>query len=229
MRAQAVLFDKDGTLFDFQKSWSGWIGSEIRRHAEGDRGLAQRMADQIGFDLTNSLILPDSPAIAGTSRDVAKLMLQFMPGFTLDSLTRHFDMRAQMIVPVEVLPLVPFLTKLAGMGLRLGVATNDNELAARKHLDHFGISTLLDYNVGYDSGHGAKPDPGMCNAFARHCDVAADEVIMVGDSLHDLHAGRAAGMQTVAVLTGVAGRADLEGAADIVLPDIGHLPQWITG
>jgi phosphoglycolate phosphatase len=50
---------------------------------------------------------------------------------------------------------------------------------------------------------------------------------MVGDSLHDLHAGRAAGMRTVAVLTGMASHADLAPHADLVLPHIGHLPDWL--
>jgi phosphoglycolate phosphatase len=32
----------------------------------------------------------------------------------------------------------------------------------------------------------------------------------------------------VGVLTGTASRADLESLADIVLPDIGHIPAWLT-
>ena len=54
-------------------------------------------------------------------------------------------------------------------------------------------------------------------------------VAMVGDSRHDLEAGRAAGMRTVAVLTGVARREDLEPHADVVLADIGALPGWLSG
>ena len=50
---------------------------------------------------------------------------------------------------------------------------------------------------------------------------------MVGDSPHDLVAGRAAGMTAVAVLTGIATEADLGPLADVVLPDIGHLPGWL--
>jgi phosphoglycolate phosphatase len=50
---------------------------------------------------------------------------------------------------------------------------------------------------------------------------------MVGDSTHDLIAGRAAGMGTVAVLTGMASTSDLAPFADLVLPDIGHLPAWL--
>ena len=50
---------------------------------------------------------------------------------------------------------------------------------------------------------------------------------MVGDSRHDLEAGRAAGMRTIAVLTGVAKRGDLAGHADVVLDDIGAIPAWL--
>ncbi|EPX85444.1 HAD-superfamily hydrolase, subfamily IA, variant 1 family protein [Salipiger mucosus DSM 16094] len=50
---------------------------------------------------------------------------------------------------------------------------------------------------------------------------------MVGDSTHDLIAGRAAGMQCVGVLTGPAAAEDLASQADVVLPDIGHLPGWL--
>jgi phosphoglycolate phosphatase len=50
---------------------------------------------------------------------------------------------------------------------------------------------------------------------------------MVGDSLHDLRAGRAAGMTVVGVLTGVARRQELEPEADVVLDDITQLPAWL--
>jgi hypothetical protein len=51
---------------------------------------------------------------------------------------------------------------------------------------------------------------------------------MVGDSLHDLHAGRAAGMRCSGVLTGLRREADLAPHADVVLPHIGHLPDWLA-
>ena len=51
---------------------------------------------------------------------------------------------------------------------------------------------------------------------------------MIGDSVHDLDSGRAAGMRTVGVLTGLASRDDLAPHADVVLPDIGALPGWLA-
>jgi phosphoglycolate phosphatase len=51
---------------------------------------------------------------------------------------------------------------------------------------------------------------------------------MVGDSTHDLHAGRAAGMRTIGVLTGAAVAAQLSPFADVVLRDIGEIPAWLA-
>jgi phosphoglycolate phosphatase len=50
---------------------------------------------------------------------------------------------------------------------------------------------------------------------------------MIGDSLHDLHAGRAAGMAVMGVLTGPATEAELAPHADVVLPSIAALPAWL--
>ena len=81
--------------------------------------------------------------------------------------------------------------------------------------------------AGYDSGHGAKPGPGMLEAFCRETGLAPGACAMVGDSGHDLASARAAGMVRVAVLTGPASAADLAPFADVVLPDIGRLPAWL--
>ena len=64
-------------------------------------------------------------------------------------------------------------------------------------------------------------------AFCAAVSAVPARSVMVGDSRHDLKAGRAAGMQTVGVLTGLAEKADLAPFADIVLPDIGHLTKWL--
>ena len=86
---------------------------------------------------------------------------------------------------------------------------------------------LFDFVAGCDSGWGGKPAPGQLLAFAGRGGVDPSRVGMVGDSLHDLHAGLAAGMKRAAVLTGIAEAAELAPHADVVLPDIGHLGVWI--
>lgn len=109
------------------------------------------------------------------------------------------------------------------------MATNDAIAPARAHLSDAGIDGLFDFIAGSDSGHGAKPEPGQMLAFAAASGLAPYRIAMVGDSAHDLHAGRAAGMICVGVLTGMAGPDTLAPLADVVLPDIGHLPAWLDG
>jgi phosphoglycolate phosphatase len=90
------------------------------------------------------------------------------------------------------------------------------------------VEQEFDFIAGFDSGFGCKPGPDPLLAFAEAMGLDPADVLMVGDSLHDLHAARAAGMRAVAVLTGVAGKEVLAPHAEAVLPHIGHLPAWLA-
>jgi len=227
MRAEAILFDKDGTFFDFQKTYGGWVGSVIRDYAGGDADLASALAEVLGYGLEDGRFHPESIVIAGTVDELAHHALPFVHGMSHADLVADLNRKASRISLVEVVPLGPFLDHLLAQGLRLGVATNDSEIAARAQLDAHGITNKFHYVAGYDSGFGAKPDPGMCHEFARSVGVAPERAVMVGDSRHDLEAGRSAGMQCVAVLTGLAGEEELAPYADAVLADIGELAAWL--
>lgn len=228
MQIKAILFDKDGTLFDFQKTWGRWVFDELTLLSEGDGALSVKLADAIGFDMREKLVLAGSPIIAGTAEDSARLMLPLLPKHTLETLVADGNKRAALVKPHPVLELGPFLDGLIEAGLTVGVATNDSEVAAISQLKELQVDDRFSYIVGYDSGFGAKPDAGMCSEFARRLDLDPSSVAMVGDSSHDIDAGNAAGMTTVAVLTGLADRSELEKTADVVLRDIGELPDWLA-
>ena len=220
-----VLFDKDGTLFDFQGTWSQWAQELLGTLAQGEAALAHRLAEAIDFDMAAGRFRPESPVIAGTGAEAADLLAAELPHMSSGDVAREVLLAAQAVQMVPAVPLRVCLTRLRGQDLRLGVATNDFASAAQRHLHD--VLDLFDFVAGFDSGHGGKPAPGMLLAFADACSIAPAHCLMVGDSRHDLVAGRAAGMRTVAVLTGVAGHDDLADLADVVLPDIGHLPGWI--
>lgn len=227
-RAQAVLFDKDGTLFDFNATWASWADTMLDRWSAGDDGLAARLAGALGFDRAARTFLPEAVVIAGTPDDAARAVAPIL-GTAPGELVGRLNAEAAAAPMVEAVPLAPLLAGLAEAGLRLGVATNDAEAPARAHLQRAGIEPLFDFIAGSDSGHGGKPDPGMLLAFAQAVGIGPERIVMVGDSTHDLEAGRRAGMQTVAVLTGLAGAETLAPLADAVLPNIGFLPDWLSG
>ncbi len=223
-----VIFDKDGTLFDFRASWGGWA-----RHLLADLGRdaahARAMGAAMGFDVETGAFAAESPVIAATAADIAACLLPHLPGRTHGQVMDEIDARAATAAMAPAVPLRPLLAALKARGLRVGLATNDTEAPARAHLAAHDITEFFDFVAGYDSGYGPKPGPGMCAAFAARFGLDPARVAMVGDSRHDLEAGRAAGMRAVAVLTGVAGAVELAPHADVVLADIGALPAWLDG
>ncbi len=221
-----IVFDKDGTLFDFRRSWGLWARMFLTGIARDAEHFA-RLAEAIGYLPEENSFRPDSPVIAATAPVIAEALAPHLPGRSVAELTQAIDTAAASVAMAEAVPLVPLFTALRARGLRLGVATNDSEVPARAHLGRHGLTGLVDFIAGWDSGYGAKPGPGMCAAFATQTGLDPARVIMVGDSLHDLDAGRAAGMRTIAVLTGIATAPDLAPHADAVLPDIGALPAWL--
>ena len=225
---KALLFDKDGTLIDIQKTWGQWAHSLLKDLSEGDDALFMALCDEIAFQPETLDFLPGSIAIAGTPDDVAGALAPMLPAQRSRSeLVAYIIQTSLDAPPVEVLPLGPFLDGLRDAGFSVGLATNDGEAPARKQMDVLGVSDKFDMIIGCDSGHGAKPGPGQVLAFASEMRVAPSDVLMIGDSLHDLMAGRAAGARTLGVLTGYATERDLAPFADAVLPDIGAMRDWL--
>lgn len=225
-RIDGIIFDKDGTLFDFRLSWGAWCDSLLQEFAAQGRD-PQSLARAMGFDPVTRHFDRDSRVIAGTPDEIAADLLPHLPGETLPALTQRINRLAAAAPMVPAVDLRVVLQGLRSRGLSLGLVTNDAEAPARAHLAAAGIADLFDFVAGFDSGHGAKPAPGALLAFCRQTGLQPARVAMVGDSRHDLEAGRAAGMWRVAVLTGIAERADLAPHADVVMPDIGGLAAWI--
>ncbi|MCG7519090.1 HAD family hydrolase [Ruegeria sp. Ofav3-42] len=228
MPIDAILFDKDGTLFDFANTWGGFGRSLMERLSGGDPERAAELGQAIGFDPVTEEYSEDSIVIAGTVGEIAEALAPHFPDMSLDELIDVLNTESATATQAPAVPLVPFLEGLRQAGLKLGVATNDGEVPALQHLASVGIRDHFDFVAGYDSGHGFKPGPGQLIAFATHVGVDPSRVAMVGDSLHDLQAGRAAGMTTIGVLTGMAPAEALAPMADVVLPDIGHIPAWLA-
>ena len=228
LRAEAVLFDKDGTLFDFHTTWCHWAHEVLHDLAAGDAALVARLAETVDYDLAARRFRPTSPVIAGTNREAAECLASALPGRDVAAIEDHLMLSAAQAPLAPAVPLGPFLDGLRAQGLRLGVMTNDTEYGARAHLTAAGVLERFDFVAGFDSGHGAKPAAEPLLAFARAVKVDPARVVMVGDSTHDLIAGRRAGMACIGVLTGTALAGDLAPHADAVLPDIGHLPGWLA-
>jgi phosphoglycolate phosphatase len=231
---RGILFDKDGTLFDFQATWKRVIEAVLDILAP-DRETWSRMAQSGGYDPVRGCFLPGSPVVAGSTSEIAEIWARILPNLSMSKIERVLDDTGLRILadPAALFPTTPdlpgFLDSLRASGYRLGVATHDSEQGARVQLTAVGSVAAFDFIAGYDSGHGLKPGPGMLLAFAAATGIAPANVVMVGDSRHDLEVGRNAGAaMTVGVLTGPATHDDLAPYADHILPSIEYLPALLA-
>ncbi len=104
------------------------------------------------------------------------------------------------------------------------MATSDSEQGARRSLSRFNALDKLDFVAGYNSGHGLKPTAGMVNGFCAAMELAPENIMVVGDNLHDMEMGVNAGAgMKVGVLTGTSERELLATLADHVLTSIEEL------
>jgi len=226
---KGILFDKDGTLFDFQATWGVWTASFFMKLAKGDATLAAEKSLKLGYDMKAKKFRKDCVIISHTAGEVAVEIQKEFPDWQIDALLKFINQTAADVPQVQPVPLIPYLQGLRDAGLKLGVATNDAEAPARAHLDRARVTHLFDFVAGYDSGYGAKPDPGMQFGFCEAVGLSPEQVLMVGDSAHDLVSGRDAGMGTIGVLTGVTEADEIMPFADIIMQDIGGIVGYLSG
>lgn len=231
-KIKAVLFDKDGTLFYFHSTWLPILREAALRAARGDVAKVHELMVLGGYDPARDRIKAGSVLAAGDTADLVTCWLPHVVGWQADELIIMLDDLYAEMGPESAKPvtaLEPFFSRLRADGLRLGLATNDAEAAARATIARFGIMQHFDFLSGYDSGHGSKPAPGMAKAFCLAVDVLPEALAVVGDNIHDLEMGHAAGAGLiVGVLTGTSTRADLELRSDAVIESIAALPALLA-
>lgn len=227
-----ILFDKDGTLLDFDESWGPVNRSVAMLAAGGDVALAAHLLKICGMDPDTGHVLPDSLLAAANTREIAAAMIAAGAPQELNGLTLRIDelfaSAAGQSVPVT--DLAALFATLSGRGFKLGIASSDNEKSIRATVSRFGLEAYVDFVAGYDSGHGVKPEPGMVRAFCLATGLDAGQIAVVGDNNHDLHMGRNAGAGlAIGVLSGTGLRATLEPLADLLLDDVCGLPALFPG
>jgi phosphoglycolate phosphatase len=230
-KIKGVLFDKDGTLFDYNLTWVPIILEAARLTARGDEELALRLMAAGGYDAASGKVTSGSVIAAGDTPDLVEVWLADASGWQADDLLARLDAlftarAADASVPVT--DLHGLFGVLRARGYSLGIATNDGKASALATIDRFDLAGHLEFHCGYDSGYGSKPGPGMVHAFCEAVGLAPAHVAVVGDNKHDFDMGRAAGVGLkVGVLTGNSEVHDLAPHTDYVIASVAELPALL--
>lgn len=185
MTLPAILFDLDGTLID-----SIELILSSARHAFAEWRVRPTDAEWvrgIGTPLVQQL-----RAYAANDDEVALLLERYRryQHEHHDRLTRCYDDVPEVI------------TALAERGHKLAVVTSKASPIAHQSLGFVGLDHCFPVVVGYDDTPRHKPDPEPVRVALSRLGVSPDDAVFVGDSPHDILAGNAADVVTIAALWG---------------------------
>lgn len=230
---KGILFDKDGTLVDFNATWLAVADLMAMDAAGGDRQKADKLLDVAGYDFEAKRFKADSIFAAGTNRDVVELWFPRLSNDEQTDALHHFNditavQGSQMAVALP--GMAKALGALHAKPYRLGVATNDSTAGCEKTLLALGVAQLFDAAYGYDAVANPKPAPDTILAFCDLTGLKPSEVAMVGDNRHDLEMARAGGCGlAVGVLSGTGTRETLSPLADVIVDSVVDLPDLLAG
>jgi len=213
----AIVWDLDGTLVDSAPDLASALNTVL---------------DKRGF-----FTLPVSDVRNMIGKGVPKLVER---GFNavgirpdpvqLDELVALFVSEYKKCATDQTRPypgIVGALQEIHSMNIPMGVCTNKPEAFTRQILEGLGLSGYFSSVVGGDSTHARKPDPEPVLACLRGLAAEPASSLMIGDSVHDVHAARAAGVIIGVVPWGYRSAPVEELGADFVLHDLAGLPGLI--
>ncbi|MGH8304124.1 MAG: phosphoglycolate phosphatase [Steroidobacteraceae bacterium] len=219
---QAVLFDLDGTMLDTAADISLAL----------NRALAEQSLTSLPQAQVRVLIGRGVPtlieravarlAAAGESADAALLLERFH--FHYERIHELDEIHTRVYPGVS-----QGLGALHALGLSLAVVTNKPRKAAVDLLTRLGLARWIEVVVGGDSGMYRKPHPQPLLRACEDLEVRPAQALMVGDSLTDVLAARAAGLAVVCVPYGYNEGADPRALpCDAFVESVGDLPALLT-
>jgi phosphoglycolate phosphatase len=207
---ELLVFDWDGTLFDS----TGLITESIQRAAADlelpvpTRAMASHV---IGLGLNDALRMA-----------VPSIKSEQIP-MLVDRYRHHYVGRESEVTLFE--GIRPMLENLARGGVRLAVATGKNRIGLSRVLKSSGLGYLFEATRCADEGE-PKPHPWMLRDLGDETGVAPEQMLMVGDTTHDLGMAQAAGSAFLGVTYGAHDAQSLRVAYPVKVVDT--VPEMVS-
>ena len=208
-----MLFDLDGTIID-----SIALILASYRHTLTAHGFAQ-IADADWMRGVGTPLRVQLTPWARSPEHLAELALTYRE----HNLAHHDQM-------ITAYPgVVELVRQIQRRGLATGVVTSKNREGTRRGLALVGLDETFDVLVCADDVVQPKPHPEPVLKAVAQLGADPATTLFVGDSIHDLHSGRAAGVLTGAVLWGPFTRADLASAEpDFWFSDVAEMEKLVA-
>jgi len=221
MKVDAVVFDLDGTLIDTLDIYCKILNIALERFG------FQPVAKEIVVDAARegefewSRVLPRG--LGGKMDDTVAQVREIIEGLYKKALHEE----------AELIPgASETLKKISAMGLKMALVTStpwEYLQIKLKPLRKAGVADLFDVVITSDDVRRKKPAPEPLITCGQRLGVPVERAVYVGDSRVDIRAGKAAGMQTAGVLTGMEDRESLgREHPDVIIDNVTGLRSLIN-
>lgn len=129
---------------------------------------------------------------------------------------------------LELFPgTISALDAFKNRGGKIAVLTARSKDSAKRLFKQMKIQGYIDFAIYPEDIINHKPHPEGIKKALQYFNSQKSKTIMVGDSLVDIQAGKAAGIKTVAVLTGFDKKNISDTHPDLILPDISYIHKHL--
>jgi HAD superfamily hydrolase (TIGR01509 family) len=213
LEVKGILLDLDGTLVNSREAYLEALKEVFA--AIGQKRVNTKMAMEIPRKLEQNL--PISDMITGVDAD------KFLDIY----LKAYYKATATKAKPIpNVSKTLENLSKRAKLALITMRHVPKEKIT--EELEKFGLAKYFKYVLTALDTPLPKPSPEALIRCAKQLGVKINECALVGDSIADVRAGKAAGAKTVAVLSGIFTKEELEAEKpDLILENVNKLPNYL--
>lgn len=192
VRTTALLWDVDGTLIDTTAIIVNSLGQVFRQFLGREIPVGQ-LRSMIGIPVDEQMVMFGDPREFGTTVEAMK-----------EAVIRNYERQRNQEHPVS--DAIAVLIEAKRRGLKTALVTSKNDVELAHTLPRLGISAYCDAIIGADQvAPYYKPHPRPVLLALEKLNIAdPQEAVFIGDSVHDMRSGKAAGVRIAAVLWGAA-------------------------
>lgn len=231
MENKVIIFDKDGTLLDFDACWVpvAELATQKMLRALGREDIpAGEILAALGVEDGAASIIGE--LCCGTYPRMAKVIAGVLAQYdccpegleALTAETYESSLSAGSVQPACA-DIAGVLGQLKARGFKLAVVTTDHQEITAQCLQQLGIAHCFDDVFIGDGGYPIKPDPFCIHALMEKYGVEQGQVVMVGDTLTDLEFAENGGIRAIGLAKTAGNEAILRARTDTVVPDISYL------